>query len=218
MGSLDQWQEAQLEEWGKKEAARCDSGDPGAPAGRAEAGGSRLARLSARLPGHALVVTTTQCSMSTPIMPRVCPSKLLILAPLADLEFCELPGIINTPPAERSAAEEAWSRGRCRAAGMEGSSLWRHSCALSCQHASSGKKLPGCHACLVPAVAPAHHPPALASLSAPHGPLLDMRRWLLGLLVLQSMSSVVLDSYQELLRDHLVVTLFLTMLVRGWQK
>ena len=47
-----------LEEWGKKEAARCDSGDP-------------------------------------------------------DLEFCELPGIINTPPAERPAAEEAWSRGRC---------------------------------------------------------------------------------------------------------
>ena len=29
------------------------------------------------------------------------------------------------------------------------------------------------------------------------------------------MSSVVLDSYQELLRDHLVVTLFLTMLVGG---
>lgn len=39
------------------------------------------------------------------------------------------------------------------------------------------------------------------------------RRWLLGLLVLQSMSSFVLDSYQELLRNHLVVTLFLTMLV-----
>ena len=39
------------------------------------------------------------------------------------------------------------------------------------------------------------------------------RRWLLGLLVLQSMSSFVLDSYQELLREHLVVTLFLTMLV-----
>ncbi|CAK0758335.1 hypothetical protein CVIRNUC_002612 [Coccomyxa viridis] len=38
-------------------------------------------------------------------------------------------------------------------------------------------------------------------------------RWLLGLLVLQSMSSFVLDSYQELLRNHLVVTLFLTMLV-----
>lgn len=47
-----------LEEWGKKEAARCDSGDP-------------------------------------------------------DLELCELPGIINTPPRERSAADEAWSRGRC---------------------------------------------------------------------------------------------------------
>lgn len=38
---------------------------------------------------------------------------------LADLEFCELPGIINTPPAERSAAEEAWSRGRC-ALGLAG--------------------------------------------------------------------------------------------------
>eukprot|EP00878_Enallax_costatus_P005776 GHUV01006055.1.p1 GENE.GHUV01006055.1~~GHUV01006055.1.p1 ORF type:complete len:300 (+),score=76.53 GHUV01006055.1:133-1032(+) len=38
-------------------------------------------------------------------------------------------------------------------------------------------------------------------------------RWLLGLLVLQSTSSFVLDSYQELLRDHIVVTLFLTMLV-----
>ena len=36
---------------------------------------------------------------------------------------------------------------------------------------------------------------------------------MLGLLVLQSMSSFVLDSYQELLRNHLVVTLFLTMLV-----
>ncbi len=38
-------------------------------------------------------------------------------------------------------------------------------------------------------------------------------RWLLGLLVLQSTSSLILDSYQELLRNHLVVTLFLTMLV-----
>ena len=68
-----------------------------------------------------------------------------------DLELCELPGIISTPPRERSAAAEAWSRGR----------------------------------------------------------------WLLGLLVLQSMSSFVLDSYQDLLREHLVVTLFLTMLVRA---
>jgi len=40
------------------------------------------------------------------------------------------------------------------------------------------------------------------------------RRWLLGLLILQSISSVVLDSYQHLIREHLVVTFFLTMLVR----
>ncbi|KAK9841203.1 hypothetical protein WJX74_001839 [Apatococcus lobatus] len=38
-------------------------------------------------------------------------------------------------------------------------------------------------------------------------------RWLLGLLVLQSTSSFVLDNYQQLLKDHIVVTLFLTMLV-----
>lgn len=38
-------------------------------------------------------------------------------------------------------------------------------------------------------------------------------RWLISLLVLQSTSSFVLDSYQDLLKDHLVVTLFLTMLV-----
>ena len=38
-------------------------------------------------------------------------------------------------------------------------------------------------------------------------------RWLVGLLVLQSSSSFILDSYQELIKQHLVVTLFLTMLV-----
>jgi Mg/Co/Ni transporter MgtE len=38
-------------------------------------------------------------------------------------------------------------------------------------------------------------------------------RWLVGLLVLQSSSSFVLDRYQELLKEHIVVTLFLTMLV-----
>ncbi|KAK9810218.1 hypothetical protein WJX72_006883 [[Myrmecia] bisecta] len=38
-------------------------------------------------------------------------------------------------------------------------------------------------------------------------------RWLLGLLVLQSTSSMVLVRYEQLLKDHLVVTLFLTMLV-----
>lgn len=41
----------------------------------------------------------------------------------------------------------------------------------------------------------------------------QIRRWLLGLLVLQSTSSFVLEQYQELLKQHLVVTVFLTMLV-----
>ncbi|KAG1655330.1 hypothetical protein FOA52_006726 [Chlamydomonas sp. UWO 241] len=38
-------------------------------------------------------------------------------------------------------------------------------------------------------------------------------KWLLGLLFVQSLSSFVLDQYRDLLREHLVVTLFLTMLV-----
>jgi len=41
----------------------------------------------------------------------------------------------------------------------------------------------------------------------------DRGRWLLGLLVLQSSSSFVLERYEDLIREHLVVTLFLTMLV-----
>jgi len=45
------------------------------------------------------------------------------------------------------------------------------------------------------------------------GAIFCCRRWLLGLLVLQSTSSMVLDMYQDLLRNHLVITLFLTMLV-----
>jgi len=38
-------------------------------------------------------------------------------------------------------------------------------------------------------------------------------QWLLGLLVLQSTSSFVLEANQDLIKDHLIITLFLTMLV-----
>jgi hypothetical protein len=37
-------------------------------------------------------------------------------------------------------------------------------------------------------------------------------RWLVGLMAAQSLSSLILDNYSELLREHLVITLFLTML------
>ncbi len=37
--------------------------------------------------------------------------------------------------------------------------------------------------------------------------------WLSGLLLLQSLSSFVLEAHKELIRNHIVVTLFLTMLV-----
>lgn len=48
---------------------------------------------------------------------------------------------------------------------------------------------------------------------SPIGEAYDRGKWLVGLLILQSSSSFVLDSYQELIKEHLVVTLFLTMLV-----
>ena len=40
-------------------------------------------------------------------------------------------------------------------------------------------------------------------------------QWLLTLLLVQSSSSVVLQEYSELVRDNIVITLFLTMLVAG---
>jgi Mg/Co/Ni transporter MgtE len=39
--------------------------------------------------------------------------------------------------------------------------------------------------------------------------------WLSGLLLLQSLSSIVLEWHRELIQKHIVVTLFLTMLVRA---
>ena len=38
-------------------------------------------------------------------------------------------------------------------------------------------------------------------------------QWLLALLILQSTSSVVLQNYETLIKENLVITLFLTMLV-----
>ncbi len=41
------------------------------------------------------------------------------------------------------------------------------------------------------------------------------RRWLLGLLVMQSSSSFVLDRYEDLLKEHIFVTLFLVSGCQG---
>lgn len=68
--------------------------------------------------------------------------------------------------------------------------------------------LPDPDMCLIPETEEA--PPRELSV---WGEATSRGRWLLGLLVLQSTSSFVLDSYQDLLKDHLVVPLFLTMLV-----
>eukprot|EP00752_Nemacystus_decipiens_P003604 g3322.t1 len=54
---------------------------------------------------------------------------------------------------------------------------------------------------------------AEAEAMSPLAETYERGRWLLGLLALQSTSSFVLDKYQDLLRQHVVVTLFLTMLV-----
>lgn len=68
--------------------------------------------------------------------------------------------------------------------------------------------LPDPDMCLVPEAE--EEPP-------PHVPIareaLSRGRWLIGLMAAQSLSSIILDRYSDLLREHLVVTLFLTMLV-----
>jgi Mg/Co/Ni transporter MgtE len=60
-------------------------------------------------------------------------------------------------------------------------------------------------------------PAPLHVAPAPDGSVLDEAasrgRWLVGLLVVQSLSSVVLERFEPLIREHLAVTLFLTMLV-----
>ena len=60
-------------------------------------------------------------------------------------------------------------------------------------------------------------PSPLHVAPAPDGSVLDEAasrgRWLVGLLVVQSLSSVVLERFEPLIRDHLTITLFLTMLV-----
>lgn len=65
--------------------------------------------------------------------------------------------------------------------------------------------------------APAPLPPPLLVPPAPDGSVLDEAasrgRWLVGLLVVQSLSSVVLERFEPLIREHLTITLFLTMLV-----
>jgi cation transporter-like permease len=70
---------------------------------------------------------------------------------------------------------------------------------------------PDLELCELPEVRDA--PQSIYSKSSTLQEALNRGRWLVGLLVLQSSSSFILDSYQELIKQHLVVTLFLTMLV-----
>ncbi|GBF90066.1 magnesium transporter [Raphidocelis subcapitata] len=68
--------------------------------------------------------------------------------------------------------------------------------------------LPDPDMCLIPEAEeepPPHVPIAAEALSR--------GRWLVGLMAAQSLSSIILDRYSDLLREHLVITLFLTMLV-----
>jgi Mg/Co/Ni transporter MgtE len=66
---------------------------------------------------------------------------------------------------------------------------------------------------LLPAAAHAAPPSPGARGAAKIGAeALSRGRWLVGLMAAQSLSSVILDRYSGLLREHLVVTLFLTML------
>jgi hypothetical protein len=84
---------------------------------------------------------------------------------------------------------------------------WADRAAAACEDGDPDVEL-----CDLPEVLAA--PPRLPGLDrSATAEALSRGRWLLGLLVLQSSSSFILDAYQDLIREHLVVTLFLTMLV-----
>ncbi|KIZ06642.1 Magnesium transporter mgtE [Monoraphidium neglectum] len=68
--------------------------------------------------------------------------------------------------------------------------------------------LPDPDMCLVPEAE--EEPPAHVPITSE---ALSRGRWLVGLMAAQSLSSVILDRYSDLLSHHLVITLFLTMLV-----
>lgn len=68
--------------------------------------------------------------------------------------------------------------------------------------------LPDPDMCLIPEAE--EEPPPHVAVTAE---AVSRGKWLVGLMAAQSLSSVILDRYSDLLRDHLVVTLFLTMLV-----
>ena len=140
---------------------------------------------------------------------------------LPDPEVCD---VLHVPPREAKVVSEAWSRGCVLPTGWLCTCLdWlcaiptcMHACppGTHCQGSSCHIAPLGCnlsrflHACQ-PILCIPHSCSGVPTC----GHLSMRRRWLLGLLVLQSTSSMVLDLYQDLLRNHLVVTLFLTMLV-----
>lgn len=118
------------------------------------------------------------------------------------------PGFLSPPPRARATASTRRATALCRAergSGVGGGGIEPRAddptLAALCD---SG--LPDPDACDVSRLAPKEATTAVAEAWA-------RGRWLLGLLALQSTSSFVLDAYAPLLRDHLVVTLFLTMLV-----
>ena len=76
-----------------------------------------------------------------------------------------------------------------------------------------GDAEPGAGAAPAPAAAAATDSADVSVTKSAVGEAYERGKWLVGLLILQSSSSFVLDKYQDLIREHLVVTLFLTMLV-----
>ena len=138
---------------------------------------------------------------------------------LPDPEVCD---VLHVPPREAKVVSEAWSRGCAQPTmGTINFGMHPHACMHACHMAPTPARLlvlrvSLCVALVVDACVPQKSKPThcAAAAGCTHmAPSMMCRRWLLGLLVLQSTSSMVLDLYQDLLRNHLVVTLFLTMLV-----
>jgi hypothetical protein len=134
---------------------------------------------------------------------------------LPDPDVCD---VLPVPPRDSQVVSEAWSRGRAPPACVGHKQNLLNSKARFSPHA--GRCVSACvrhqwRSLFEGGALQRLNHRTYACACKPFGQarIRGRRRWLLGLLVLQSMSSFVLDSYQELLRNHLVVTLFLTMLV-----
>lgn len=118
---------------------------------------------------------------------------------LPDSEICSG---LSTPPAAMDSLTEAWSRGWVTP--LSSSLAAEQAAQATSDRAMSMLR---CSNFAPDETMTVSCPSSILACNPVH--LGVRRRWLLGLLVLQSSSSFVLNSYETLLKEHIFVTLFL---------